>query len=276
MVIEELEYHFTIKDNSYLCEITTLNEDKLISFKDTILKNNEDSHSYQGQTDLTYFKREIFKGVRSCVDKLFIYNNFDIKFKAKINRPSFLKKVKKVDHISNKLITLDIETKVTNNKMEAICISIYDGKITKSFFIDNFYSSEEMIFQAIQFLNKPKYNGFKVYAHNFAAFDAIFILRRLVKIAKIDVKNKDGVLIEIKCRFSKRVQITFRDSYLLLPSSLDSLGKNFVASEKKLFPYDFVNNTNIDYNGGVPDIKYFNDISEDKYNNYKATFNGKT
>lgn len=261
--IDGLEYHFILHNNYYECYINTINDNNLIIFRDTLLDRS-------GQ-DLTHFKREILR--KWSVVKLFIYNDYQLIFKAKKHYPSFLKKVKKVDHLSNKLMTIDIETKVTNGKMEAICISIFDGKIKKSFFIDDFLTSEEMIIRAIKYLNKPKYNGFKVYAHNFSSFDAIFILSRLVKNAKLEIKNRDGVLIEIKCRFSRNVSITFRDSYLLLPSSLDSLAKNFIKENKNLFPYDFVNKTNLDYNGDVPNISYFNDISQDEYLSYKSSFN---
>jgi len=222
-----------------------MNDNVLITFRDTLLCENNQ--------DLTYFKREIFR--KRSIVKLFIYNEFSTIFKAKKHIPKFLRPVHKKDHLSNKLITLDIETKVNNGKMDAICISIYDGKITKSFFIDDFISSEDMIIHAIKYLNKPKYNRYKVYAHNFACFDAIFILSRLVKMCKVDVKIRNGVLIEIKCTFSKNVSIKFRDSYLLLPSSLDSLAKSFINSDKNLFPYDFINITNIDYTGEVPNIK---------------------
>lgn len=38
-----------------------------------------------------------------------------------------------------------------------------------------------MILEKMKFLNRDKYKGFKVYAHNFAWFDSIFLLAILAK-----------------------------------------------------------------------------------------------
>ena len=64
----------------------------------------------------------------------------------------------------------------------------------------------------------------------------------------------------------KNIKISFRDSYQIL---IGSLAKSFHVEDKGLFPYDFVNVNNLNYIGEVPDIKYFNNISENEYNEYK-------
>lgn len=73
-----------------------------------------------------------------------------------------------------------------------------------------------------------------------------------------------------------RHSIAFRDSYLLLPSSLEDLGKTFGSSYKDIFPYEFVNldTTNLDYKGKCPDYKYFVDdkVSSEDYIEYKKRF----
>jgi hypothetical protein len=188
---------------------------------------------------------------------LFIYNDFEIILKANKHKPKFFKKINKVGFITNKFITLEIETKVSNNKLEAICISIFYGKIIKSFFVSYFIYNKEMLEEAIKYLIKPKYNNYKIYAHNLAMFDVIFLMNTLIKLSdKRSIKNREGVLIEINCKFGN-INLTFRDSYLLLPSSLDKLGKAFINEDKKLFPYDFVNYSELSYEGIVPDIKFF-------------------
>ena len=60
-----------------------------------------------------------------------------------------------------------IETKTVNNKMEVICLSKYDGKISKSFFLSNYKNVKDMIKNSILFLLKRKYNKYKIYFHNF-------------------------------------------------------------------------------------------------------------
>ena len=63
------------------------------------------------------------------------------------------------------------------------------------------------------------------------------------------------------------------DSYLILPSSLKNLSNSFnIDSPKDLFP---VKLNNINYQGVVPDIKYFNNISLEEYNGYKEQFQDK-
>lgn len=259
---DNINYHFTLKDNNYICNVMTKSDVNLITFEDTLLSN-----------DLSHFKREIF--YKGSVRKLFIYNNFNIIFKAYKHLTKFLSKVKKADHISKKFITIDIETKVYNNKMEAICISIFDGKNPKSFFINNFRDSKEMIEKSIKYLCKPKYDGYRVYAHNFSMFDSIFLLNSISNLAdSLNIKNRDGTLIEISARF-KNVNLKFRDSYLLLTSSLDKLGKSFLNEKKSYFPYDFINETSLSYEGIVPNIKYFNDIKLNEYEEYSKAFKGK-
>lgn len=64
--------------------------------------------------------------------------------------------------------------------------------------------------------------------------------------------------------------LIFRDSYLLLPSSLRNLGKSFkVSNTKSFFPYLL---NKIEYTGEVPDISYFPGISKEDYDNYKNSF----
>ena len=47
-----------------------------------------------------------------------------------------------------------------------------------------------------------------------------------------------------------------------------------MQKKKGLFPYKFVNNENIslDYNGKIPDINYFDNVSNEEYNSYSSDF----
>ena len=55
-----------------------------------------------------------------------------------------------------------------------------------------------------------------------------------------------------------------------MPSSLRKLAILFDVENKSIFPYAFVNDIKItlDYNGPVPDFKYFNNTSLKEYQDY--------
>lgn len=64
---------------------------------------------------------------------------------------------------------------------------------------------------------------------------------------------------------------------LLLPSSLRKLAKSFSilgVEAKSIFPYTFVNNisTFLSYQGDVPPFSFFDKVTEEEYNIYKANF----
>ena len=61
----------------------------------------------------------------------------------------------------------------------------------------------------------------------------------------------------------------------MLPSSLRKLARAFNVEDKGIFPYRFVNSLNLDYEGTVPDFKYFNKITIEQYNNYLNIFKNK-
>jgi hypothetical protein len=93
------------------------------------------------------------------------------------------------------------------------CICLYDGSNHKVFYISdydhlgsNFTTKEKsdiMLKDSINFLLKPKYSGYKVYAHNFSAllgyFDGIFLMKILTEMDGV-VKPviRDGKFIETK------------------------------------------------------------------------------
>lgn len=174
----------------------------------------------------------------------------------------------------NNIITLDIETRTIEGSMIPYCICLFDGKDSYSFYITDYnYSVDDMLSDAIRHLIVPKYNGYKVYAHNLSKFDGIFLLPILAKLnsdaVKVSVIKRDNLLININIKFGK-CQVDIRDSLLMLPSSLRELAKSFgiPASESKgIFPYSFVSD-NLDYVGDVPDIKFFSGITRQEYETY--------
>jgi hypothetical protein len=118
-----------------------------------------------------------------------------------------------------------------------------------------------------------KYKGYKIYLHNFSKFDAIFLIKYLAMIGECDPVIHKGKIISFsfKPNWKKDFgKITFLDSYLLLTSSLSKLSKSFsIDSPKTLFPILL---NNINYQGSVPDIKYFSNVSIGDYQNYRDQF----
>jgi hypothetical protein len=130
-----------------------------------------------------------------------------------------------------------------------------------------------LLTQAIKDLMVKKYDNYKIYIHNMAGFDSIFLLKILVGLGTIKPIIHHGELISINFKFKNYIVI-FRDSLKLLIVSLRKLAKVFgVDNQKGIFPYNFVNENNLDYVGPIPDFKYFNGISSLDYNCYIENYN---
>jgi hypothetical protein len=182
---------------------------------------------------------------------------------------------------------MDFETKTDENDiMHVITASIFDGKKIKSFFVTDFNNSDELIKNSLNYLLQRKYNGYKVYFHNFSNFDSIFMIKILANLDNTEISRtikRDSKIIELKIDYNlegkRKYSLYFRDSLLILPSSLKKLGKSFnVDIVKSIFPYDFVNRNdiNLNYEGDVPSISYFNDITLNEYKAYIKQFKNKS
>jgi len=177
---------------------------------------------------------------------------------------------------------MDLETRTIDKEMKPFCISTFDGKIAISYYLSDYKNSEVLMIEAaLKSIMKSKYDGYKIYFHNFSYFDGIFLIKHLSNLSKLNLKPivKDGRFINFPFKFrsekgGKIYTIYFRDSYLLLPSSLRKLALSFYTELKGIYPYKFVDNNNLSliYEGKVPAIKYFSKISEDEYNKYCSLF----
>ena len=171
----------------------------------------------------------------------------------------------------NKFITLDIETRTIDGVFIPYCICIYDGQKPTSFYSTDYSSYEDMLKSAIKSIMRNKYNLYVVYAHNLSGFDGIFLLKLLAELGTIEPLMRDGKIININFRFQinkdKIGLIKFRDSMLLLPDSLRNLAKSFGVEDKSYFPFDFVNNPNIDLNyiGDMPSIDCYENLTSIEY-----------
>lgn len=244
----------------------TIGENTVFQFKDTL--------DYLGSNKST-FKRELN-------GKVFYYKDGEVILKKIDNKCKFLTKVKGSSHISNKFLTLDIETRTIDTKMIPYCISVFDGEIGISFYLSDFTDAEAMMKEAIYYLMRKKYNQYKVYVHNFSHFEGIFLLNILSSLSdKLKPIIRDGRIIDLPFGFGEgktKYKLYFRDSYLLLPDSLRKLAINFRVENKGLFPYKFVNNENIplNYQGRVPSFEAFDGISLQEYEEYCKEFSNKS
>jgi hypothetical protein len=202
---------------------------------------------------------------------IFIDNELIVK---KLDRKTkFIKGIKNDKETINNFITLDIETRVINNLIKPYCVCYFDGKNSFSFYLTDFNNEEALLKETILSLFNEKYHNFIIYIHNLSYFDGIFLLKSLSSIDDIRVKPlmKDGKIFNIELIYNG-IKIHFRDSLLILPNSLRKLAKSFNVESKGIFPYDFSNITDLEYNGKVPNFKYFVDITKEEYNNYKRLY----
>jgi hypothetical protein len=180
--------------------------------------------------------------------------------------------------IKDNFITMDLETRTIDRVMSVIAASIHDGHKTKSFYITEYTNADELLKEAIMYTLHRKYNGYRVYIHNFSRFDAAFLLRIMVNLKDCEIKRivkRDSKIIDLKINYNlkgnRNYSIHFRDSLLILPSKLKDLGVNFsVETQKTIYPYTFVNNINIPlyYEGSIPSISFFKDIDQEEYDKY--------
>lgn len=176
---------------------------------------------------------------------------------------------KKEQELFTNIITLDIETYLQDNVHVPYLICMFDGRNDYVYHIKDYESLDLLFEQLFKDLVRLDYDGYNVYIHNSSRFDIIFMLKYIVKYCKADLIYKNNKFISVKLEkpISKKEKITINmfDSYLILLSSLSSLGKTFnVDVQKSTFPHKFINKETLDYIGNTPSIEnfYFKDKNE--------------
>lgn len=155
----KLIYHVKLKDNLHEVEVK-INDNVLVNFTDFKLKSNNST--------------ELFK--RVVKDQSYIFNNGNIELKTIKRKCRNITPIEKDDIIKDNFITMDLETRKINNILKPYCVSLFDGETTKSFFLTDYSSSEDMLKDSILYLMKSKYDKYKLYLHNFYNFNRIFLL----------------------------------------------------------------------------------------------------
>lgn len=144
------------------------------------------------------------------------------------------------------LIFADLETVIEDNVHKVVCVSLIKENDLKVKQFKNLQS-----FMLYLFINCKKSI---VYFHNFGRFDSTFILNFIIgqtnKINDIRIIERNNSIYEV---FYKKVNISFRDSYLLMNTKLEDVGNTFCKIHKKgEFDYDniteiFENNPQLIY-----------------------------
>ena len=265
--------------NNYYAEVQKFNSNSIYYIEITdrklkvILKNK--NYTLFEFTDRIIENAKLNSFVRIIKNQEYIFIDGKCVFKQIKKETKFLKPLIANAFMSSKFMTMDLETRAIDGVMIPYAVSIYDGVSTNSFYLEDYSDSDTMLKSAIEFLMKPKYNNYKIYIHNFSFFDGIFLLKILSGLTTINIKPiiRDGRIIDLKFSFylydkNNMINLYFRDSYLLLPSSLAKLAVNFGVENKGVFPFKFINNKNIllNYCGQVPAREFYQDISIEKYN----------
>jgi hypothetical protein len=113
----------------------------------------------------------------------------------------------------------------------------------KTYYLTDFKSPYAMLLQALMDLLDFNPNA-KVYTHNFANFDYMFLIKVLFEnfIVKPIFKDNKVVSLTYHLKDNDKIKLVLFDSYLILPSSLRTLASKYnVADLKGFFPYSFVN-----------------------------------
>src|SRR5690606_30798182 len=147
-----------------------------------------------------------------------------------------------------------------------------------------------MLITTFKYVMRRKYYGYAIYFHNFSYFDSLFLVETLANLedVKLNMTDRGGKILSLKLQFDKAKKtlksgakykgtLNIYDSFLILPSALEKLGKTFGYKSdliKGKFPLKILNDPNItyDYEGEVPDKKYFYEISNSEYKQYKDSF----
>ena len=293
---ENMTLSFFITIQGKYNEITVLLNNTPI-FK---IKDEENEKLFAEKKGLSSFKRTITENGQ---DKVYFFESGELVFFTENVKTTFIKKITRTDLINfdnPKILTLDLETRSVpihpikegkdgkegkvNSIMFPILMSVYNGKFVKSYIFSQSKWESEMM-NALKSIMLRKYDGYKVYTHNFSYFDGVFIIDILSRLGEVKPFMRNGKILKLTFNFTlpnsnRKYTLYFMDSLLILPDSLDKLSKFFNNKVVKMFfPHSFLddNSISINYVGKCPDYKYFpkaytKDFTIEKYQEYASKF----
>jgi len=211
-------------------------------------------------------------------NKLYIKNNDILYMETTIKSRRIEKGVRSLKYDDN-FITFDIECYLGEKigdkeifKFIPYACAWYGANDNKTYTIKDYKSWENMLNELLNLIEK-KYNKYTIYVHNLKSFDSLFIFKTLVKRYKTKVLFKNGGFLSIRLSTNKFINFNFKDSLALLPLSLTKLNSSFdTGVENILFPYKFVSENKLDYEGELPLYDNFDPTLKNlkKYEKYEA------
>lgn len=290
-------------DSKLYAEVNIRNKMNFVTVYEKHLRGSIKRFSFTDKLRVINSKIDYRTFERIFDDHTIYFLKGEVKLTVEDIKCKYIEKILPHKKPNNKVITMDLETREIDKKLEPVCVSIYDGKITKTFWIQDFSSSGTMLEASIKYLLIRKYYGYKLYLHNFSYFDGVFLLKILADMPIINLTKvliRDGRILKLVIQFDKvkdkktksgsdyKGSITLHDSLLILPASLDKLSKVFKCESKGMFPLKFLNNpkTSLSFVGDVPGINYFYhpdpttqskaySLWLDKYNKYTQAYTKK-
>lgn len=226
-----------------------------------LFKNKEIFYKFEDM----FIEGNIF--IRTTDKYVFHIDNFNILYFEKMSTNSFITSSKPNAKLSTNIVTFNIETYVKDGKFIPFACGWFDGDFLRTYYLTDFKSSYEMLLQALTEMLDFSPNA-KVYIHNLANFDYMFLINVLFDNFIVKPYFKDNKLINLiyHHKDNDKTKIEIFDSYLILPSSLRTLAEKYkVTDQKGYFPYSMVNENTLDYIGITPDISAFNGITPEEY-----------
>lgn len=179
---------------------------------------------------------------------------------------------RKFDFVPGRFGSFDIETyKVSEGLYMPYALGFYSHytKELKTFYIDDKFNHDQLFTDCFDSILKDKYTGHIFYVHNMAGFDIVYILKYLNPYIankekySVDIFSRDDKVLYIKIGLLNSPRyFTLVDSYFILNERLDKLGESFeVKVRKTYFPYSFVKQNTLFYEGAKPDISFYKNKS---------------
>jgi DNA polymerase type B, organellar and viral len=225
---------------------------------------------FQNKEILYRFEDVLIEGSNfiRTLDKFIIYiDDLQVTHFDRLMTNSFITSSKINAKLNTNIVTFDIETYVKDGQFVPFACGWYDGKFMRTYYLTDFKSSYDMLLQALTELLDFNPNA-KVYIHNFANFDYMFIIKVLFENFTVKPYFKDNKVINLiyQHKDNDKTKIYLFDSYLILPSSLRTLASKYKVSDQKgYFPYEMVTESSLNYIGPTPDISLFNGITPEEY-----------
>eukprot|EP00299_Pterocystis_sp_00344_P001296 c11129_g1_i1.p1 GENE.c11129_g1_i1~~c11129_g1_i1.p1 ORF type:complete len:391 (+),score=-74.25 c11129_g1_i1:606-1778(+) len=136
-----------------------------------------------------------------------------------------------------------------------------------------------MLFQSIKDLLVIANKGYVIYCHNLGAFDGFLLIDYLKNLEQLKIKPlfRSGSIYSLDIQYQdtdlEATRLIFHDSYKLLPMSLAALAKSFNCSTQKTsFPYDFITEQTLTYDGPIPKSTHVDDPTQTTWNTKQEVF----